>query len=113
MKLFVYGSLKKGHFNHERFGMDTLKFIGEKEIKGWKMLSLGAYPGIVRSDTIEDKVKGEVYEVDVEGPIYRMISAVEYSAGFEEYEPEKGMILFRYLNYEGNEPVVPGGEWVL
>ena len=59
-KVFVYGTLKRGHGNHHFLRGQT--FLGEDVIKG-KMFSLGAFP-CVSMATQEQTIHGEVYEVD-------------------------------------------------
>jgi len=60
INLFVYGTLKRG------FGMNRMfnnsKFVGKASTgKGYKMISLGGYPGVLFGG--EGSVSGEVYEV--------------------------------------------------
>lgn len=61
--LFVYGTLKRGFHNHVCLGQNAT-FIGEADLHGWKMYSLGGFPAIAQGDGI---VQGEVYEVDDDG----------------------------------------------
>jgi gamma-glutamylcyclotransferase (GGCT)/AIG2-like uncharacterized protein YtfP len=113
-QLFIYGSLKRGHFNHTRLGMDKFTFLKEYELPGWKLVSLGSYPGMVRADSSESKVKGEIYEISsMDSKEYQIIYRVEANAGFEEREVnDEGLLAFVYLLYEGYEPEVPNGEWL-
>lgn len=65
MKLFVYGTLKKGKPNHCVLG--DSKFLGE--LKMWmpyKMLSNDWYPALVPSASILNWIQGEVYEISPE-----------------------------------------------
>lgn len=63
MRMFVYGTLKKGFGNHSYFLQDA-EYIGEAETKPeFTMLHLGGFPGVVHvGNTV---IKGEVYEVNV------------------------------------------------
>lgn len=58
--VFVYGSLKKkeraAHF------LDGAIFAGYYQLKGYKMINLGSYPGIIESE--KGTVLGEVYFVE-------------------------------------------------
>lgn len=60
-KLFVYGTLKKGHSNHARF-LSQAKYIGEgtttRDI--WALYDLGFFPAMTYGTM---QVSGEVYEV--------------------------------------------------
>lgn len=57
--IFVYGSLKKGYYNHVHYLSDA-GFIGEGIIKGYDMYSLGKFPAIVKG---QGRVYGELYRV--------------------------------------------------
>ena len=60
-KLFVYGTLKKGHSNHDRF-LSHAKYLGEgtttRDI--WALYDLGFFPAMTHGNM---QVTGEVYEV--------------------------------------------------
>lgn len=58
MKLFVYGTLKKGGYYHDR--MDGT-FLGEAVAHGWQMVDLGPYPAVVAGTA---SAYGELYEVE-------------------------------------------------
>ena len=62
MRVFVYGTLRKGGENHH-FLVDS-KYLGEEEISGFKMFNIhGFYPAAVPSIQ-NSTIKGEVYEID-------------------------------------------------
>ena len=67
IKLFVYGTLKRGWYNHHRL-LTNSRFIGEATIKG-KIYSMGGFPALKFLDNLKMEnpplVKGEVFEVDV------------------------------------------------
>ena len=64
-KVFVYGTLKKGHGNHERLLASNSKFIGNACTEPiFTMLHLGGFPGIVLGG--HTPIKGELFEVDAE-----------------------------------------------
>lgn len=60
-RVFVYGTLMKGRYNHDRY-LRGQKYLGRAVLHGYAMYSLGSYPGIVPEEG--EKVLGEVYEVD-------------------------------------------------
>lgn len=61
MKLFVYGTLKKGFSNH--YLLEDCTPIHDKVcLGGYKMYSLGGFPCIKEAETT-DVVEGEVYDV--------------------------------------------------
>lgn len=65
MKVFVYGSLMRGFSNHHRLAGEGSQFLQEAETTPeFKMVSLGAFPGILEGG--KTSIKGEVFEVDAE-----------------------------------------------
>jgi len=61
MRVFVYGTLKKGFHNHRL--LEGCEFIGTRSVSGFTLIDLGAFPGMVASP---GEVTGEVYEIDDE-----------------------------------------------
>lgn len=61
-KLFVYGTLKKG-FKLHKF-LEGSKYLGETVVRGFELLNLGAFPGMMVSEIPDNPVHGELYEVD-------------------------------------------------
>lgn len=74
IRVFVYGTLKKGEANHAVLrGSD---FLGVCTIgPGYAMVDLGWYPGVVRDLGSEHEVSGEVYRVDE--PTLHSLDAIE------------------------------------
>lgn len=63
-QVFVYGTLKKGHYNHRCISMDkTAKLLIDDAFISAKMYDLGAFPAAVAGFS---QVKGEVWDVDDE-----------------------------------------------
>ena len=60
VKVFVYGTLKRG-FRLNPY-MENSKFLAEDTLKGFDIYSNGSFPMIVRG---QGEVKGEVFEVPV------------------------------------------------
>lgn len=60
-RLFVYGTLKKGHGNHSGY-LSHAKYIGEGTTtrEMWGLMDLGYYPAMTYGGL---QVQGEVYEV--------------------------------------------------
>tara|TARA_R100000231_G_scaffold45307_6_gene39131 strand:+ start:12694 stop:13056 length:363 start_codon:yes stop_codon:yes gene_type:complete len=60
-KLFVYGTLKRGHGNHRAY-LKNARFLGEAKThrKMWGLVDLGAFPAMTYDEL---QVEGEVYEV--------------------------------------------------
>ena len=80
-KVFVYGSLKKGFGNSVY--LNNSKFIKEDRARGFKMVSLGSFPGAIRSENQNDMIYGELYEVD--DKTLRNLDALEgYSQSYSD-----------------------------
>ncbi len=60
LRLFVYGTLKKGFHNHHF--LKNAKFIDTGIIQG-NLLHLGGFPGLIVSKSDKDYVQGELYEI--------------------------------------------------
>lgn len=80
--ILVYGTLKAGFGNHQwslaKKGAST--FLGNATLRGARMFSLGAYPGI-HFDNEEYSIHGEVYEVHDENVLNQM-HLMERGAGY-------------------------------
>ena len=65
-RVFVYGTLKKGHGNHGL--LENAEYLGDAEISGpVALIDLGWYPGVVRQPNGPDRtIRGEVYAVDTD-----------------------------------------------
>ena len=62
MKIFVYGTLKKGFGNH--YLLEESRFLGKASLTGnYRMISLDAFPMVVESQE-EYTIYGELYEID-------------------------------------------------
>jgi len=59
--IFVYGTLKKGHYNHYILEHDNVKFLGDATLNDYAMWKIFSYPAIYPESNYN--VKGEVYEV--------------------------------------------------
>ena len=62
MKVFVYGSLKKGFYNDHI--LKDSEFIGTEVVHGYSMSSLGAYP--MAYNDPEGQIVGELYYITPE-----------------------------------------------
>lgn len=65
MKLFVYGTLKKGCSNYRVMEMyKNATYLTIAFLDGYKLYTVGHIPFIAPSDSAGDFVQGEVYEID-------------------------------------------------
>jgi len=76
----VYGSLKKGKYNHPL--METSELLGKATIKA-KMFSLGSYPAIIKGD---DEHEVELYNMPDD--MFSRVQGMELGAGYIEEEQE-------------------------
>lgn len=86
MKLFVYGTLRKGRYNYDIYLKDNSKFLQEAYVKGTLYSLKGkVYPAIVEGD---DMILGELFDVDQE-TFDRMDAMEGYVPGRFENEYDK------------------------
>lgn len=63
MKIFVYGTLMKGEFNHSILSSPHVNYLKNGITKrNYTLYNLGAFPGMVANGS--NSVVGEIYEVD-------------------------------------------------
>lgn len=115
MLLFIYGSCKKGFYNHSRFGLDKVPFKGTHIIKGFHLIDLGAYPGLINSPNGEGKVRGELYEVEKNSADFKILDKVERGANYTlecvEYHEDNPIYGYRFLDEGMRGKFIPEGEW--
>lgn len=108
MKVFVYGTLKRG------FGLNGYlsksKFLGECVINGFDMHTLRHFPAITQG---KGKVHGEVYEVDEE-----TLKLLDYIEGVptlyirEEINTPLGKTQAYTMKSATNYPKIEEGIWI-
>jgi gamma-glutamylcyclotransferase (GGCT)/AIG2-like uncharacterized protein YtfP len=83
MKLFVYGTLKKGHYNHKRFHMDTQTMIEpEDTVRDLSLVMTNEYYPTAILD-LNSHITGEVWYISDERMLAKL-RAMERSAGYSE-----------------------------
>ena len=95
--VFVYGTLRKGEC---RFGIDTFERVIHEEayLRGYKLLDLGAFPGIVPGEE-DDVVVGEIHH-------YSTLDRLDDIEGYNESNPEASF----YLRTEVDVEAAPEGD---
>lgn len=113
-RLFVYGSLKRGCYNHDAFGFgDTAHFVGDGTLTGARLYDLGAYPCMVLVEDLGEVVHGELYALE-DSALFTRIRAMELGAGYREVTVSvNGESASTYVYDEAPSgcPVVGGGRW--
>jgi gamma-glutamylcyclotransferase (GGCT)/AIG2-like uncharacterized protein YtfP len=88
-RLFVYGTLRRGFPLHEYLEKASPRFIGRGFIRA-RLYDLGEFPGAVRSDAVDDRVAGEVFELtDPDNQIKQLDEVEEYDLE----KPEESLFL--------------------
>jgi len=111
--MFVYGSLKKGFFNHFLIEDNPRnKLIRKASISGYKLYLLWSHPGI-KPSIKEDKIFVELYNLTDE--VFSKIDKMEQQAGYtpveaEDDEGNKG-IVYVYDREVGEENIISFGKW--
>jgi gamma-glutamylcyclotransferase (GGCT)/AIG2-like uncharacterized protein YtfP len=113
--LFVYGTLKQGHYNYRV----VEKLVGRVAC-GWRvrgtLFDLGRYPGLVldgggevRGELLESVGMGELLRVtdEIEGDEYERVEVMAVS---EDGVPRRAWT-YRYLGETAGLRRLAGGEW--
>lgn len=113
--LFVYGTLKQGHYNYRVVEKLVGRVTGGWRVRG-TLFDLGRYPGLVldgggevRGELLESGEIGELLRItdEIEGDEYER---VEVTAESEDGVPRRAWT-YRYLADTGGLRRLAGGEW--
>lgn len=120
MILFVYGSLRKGQYNHVRYSIDMRRAVprglGKTQSK-FTMVDFGQYPGLYADGDTPVQVVGELYEIPDGHAMLAQIDDMERSAGYTRVEIilVDGRMVNAYVQLGRIESYhtkrVPGGDW--
>ena len=81
-KHFVYGTLRRGSYNYERFGLARRsRRLGPAVLEGARMYDVGGYPCVVLTGDPAETVAGEIVEF-LDPACERVITRMEEYAGF-------------------------------
>ncbi len=110
--LFVYGSLKRGFFNHHLICEMDLISVDRTRDK-YCMLDLGPFPGVIDSRQVSS-IQGEVFEVDDQ--LLRKLDLFEGDHYFRkqvylERSPQAWMYFLFADMLKMTYPVVDSGIW--
>lgn len=112
MYLTVYGSLRKGFFNHKYFGFNKSQLIKTIEVPNFEMYSLGYFPIVVPVDDTSKTIVAEIYNTP--NHIYKEIKMMEESAGYREIEIHTGGFRSKMFIYDRKPSwgtLIPNGDW--
>lgn len=97
VRIFVYGSLRKGHYNYDAYLKDKSTFISYGYVKGDLYTIEGViYPALVEG---EGTVIGEIYEVSEE-----VLKAIDELENYVENDStnEYNRVLYDIMDEHGN-----------
>lgn len=83
MKVFVYGTLRKGQGNHSL--LSTAEYLRDESLPGFDMYNVGWFPAVVRGTGV---IIGEVYEIDED-----TLEALHALEGYDEDYPEESLYI--------------------
>lgn len=108
--VFVYGSLKAGHFNHSLLSNADFISIHRTEAV-FTMVNLGAYPAVLCNGSTS--IQGEIYGID-----YATLIALDKLEGYPEYydriiiQTEFGEAwMYTRAKEKKKYPVIKSGIW--
>ncbi len=78
---FIYGSLRKGCYNHSMIEGKSV-FKGKARVLGYALFSLGSYPAVFPTNSKFDSVIGELYQIE-DDFIRESIHNMELGAGYK------------------------------
>jgi len=119
-RVFVYGTLKKGHGNHRLLEKYEATFVCKaKTVPDYVLVHLGEFPGMIdRQNGMSDddcSIHGEVYDVNREG-----MKALDRLEGVDYGLYEKKIVrliggktaIAYFFRRECKKPaIITGGEW--
>jgi gamma-glutamylcyclotransferase (GGCT)/AIG2-like uncharacterized protein YtfP len=109
----VYGSLRVGDYNNDRFAGSDMKHIKTTKITGYELYSLGPYPCAVKTDNPEDELIVDILEVSDRK--YQGITAMEHGAGYHSSQIEVDGIdatIYLFKTPPTFAPLVESGDWI-
>ena len=81
IRVFVYGSLKKGHPLHDLIKRGKSEYVGRRMIHDrLAMTSMGAFPALIDHEKETRHVYGEVYVVD-----HETLAALDMAEGHPDF----------------------------
>lgn len=117
----VYGSLRKGFGNHRLLeNKEGVKYLKQEVVKGFKLYSLGWFPGVKPTNNPNSSVLVELYEIendDVKVSLDRL-------EGYDPHNPQNSLYIretiptsvgdteiYIYNNNINEEYLIDEGDW--
>lgn len=119
--IFVYGTIRKGDYNHHRSLNGGHEFIGEGILTGYQMYNLGSYPMITPTGNASHEIVGEVYKISDNDANF--INRMEMGAGYypirvtinmKDGTTRTAIAYAMELGYEyyKKQTLIPSGDWI-
>lgn len=108
-KIAVYGSLKKGFFNHYRLEREDALPLGKVVLRGFTLHSLGYYPAVVPGEE-KDLVAAELYGVSEE--VFESLKRMEEGAGYKTMTHPDDFFFWAFPESYGYPQVAPDASGV-
>lgn len=107
MRLLVYGTLKKGFFNHTRYGFgEKSKFLGAAEVNGYSLVQPERVPFPYCIANCDGTVKGELY--DVPDDVIQSLDYMEAGAGYKRVQVTLTNAKKAYIYVDGTNRTYEG-----
>lgn len=113
-RIAVYGSLRLEEYNYNyfktRYG-NGINYIKTMVINGYKLYSLGSYPGIKETS---DNTELTVDILEVSEDVYDMITDMELCSGYKIKKlniDEQDTVLYVYTSSTKECKLVESGDW--
>lgn len=115
-KIAVYGSLRKGEYNYERFLKyfpNQIEVLGTERLPYFSLYDLGSYPGIKKTNNPQDTVVFDILKVS--DSCYNALYLMEIGANYKTIDinvnNEEQVIAFEYLGKVYEDRLVKSGDW--
>ncbi len=112
-RLFVYGTLRRGDNNDERWELDRrARFLGQTTLRGARLFDLGSYPCLVLTTNPEHRVVGELFEIEQQ--VFEGIQAMEEEAQYVTVTVETEVGPATAFVFESVPPgarLIESGDW--
>lgn len=111
--VLFYGSLRKGEYNYNYF-KNGLTYIKTLQIPGYKLYSLGSYPGIKKSNNKDNVITVDLFQIN-NWKIGKSIDLMEKAAGYGVSNisiNNQNAKLYVYNGAVGKENLIKSGDWV-
>lgn len=111
--VFVYGTLKRGQYNHH--WIEGGSYLGRRQLRGAQLHHLGGYPMAVLHEGSDGVIHGELYRVNAAG-LNRLDQLEGYPGFYDRTELQLCDGTTAWLYHGGRHqvseaPLIPMGDW--